>query len=84
MLGLHPAGHPLTPPSEQTSDWARFLNPSAVVSQGKLEETFHPNAYAQRALGTCLSLVAARTGDFRCEETRPGGDTGDLTLTPAS
>ena len=36
-------------------------------TQGDLQETFHPNAYAQRALGACLAGVyAAQPGRFTC------------------
>ena len=73
---------PQLPPSGTTSDWARFLNVPAVVAQGTLEETFHPNAYGQRAIGRCLSLIYAQTGDFACENT-PGQGPAGAVLTPA-
>jgi lysophospholipase L1-like esterase len=44
------------PPSPTTSEWGRFLNQS-TVSQGVLQEAVHPNAYGQRALGRCLTLI---------------------------
>jgi hypothetical protein len=68
-------------PSAETSDWARFLNASAVEAQGDLQETFHPNAYAQRALGNCLELLYAQTANQACEN-RPGGDTNAVLLKP--
>lgn len=74
---------PLTPPSATTSDWARFLNVSAVVTQGQLQETFHPNAYAQLALGNCLSLIAAQTSNAACDNT-PGAGTDGVVIKPIS
>jgi hypothetical protein len=54
----------------------------SVVLQGDLQETFHPNAYGQQALGTCLTLLAAKgTGTFTCHNT-PGAGTGAMTLLP--
>jgi hypothetical protein len=43
------------PPSPTTSEWARFLTLNLV--QGEIQETLHPNAYGQQALGRCLSLA---------------------------
>lgn len=73
---------PLHPPSATTSDWARFLNLSAVETQGQLQETFHPNAYAQQALGNCLALLYAETTNAACDNT-PGGGTNAVFLQPA-
>ncbi len=72
---------PLTPPSATTSDWARFLNLSAVETQGQLQETFHPNAYAQQALGNCLALIAAQDSNAACDNT-PGAGTSGVVLKP--
>jgi lysophospholipase L1-like esterase len=72
---------PTHPPSAATSDWARFLNLSAVETQGQTQETFHPNAYAQQALGNCLALAYAQTGDAACDST-PGGGTDAVSLRP--
>ena len=44
------------PPSPTTSEWGRLLNQS-TVSQGVLQEAVHPNAYGQRALARCLTLI---------------------------
>ena len=46
------------PPSPTTSEWGRLLNES-TVAQGVLQEAVHPNAYGQRALGRCLTLIYA-------------------------
>ena len=32
------------------------------LTQGEEQEVFHPNAYGQIALGTCLSLLWSKTG----------------------
>ncbi len=75
--------NPLQPPSGTTSEWARFLNLAEVVAQGKLQETFHPNAYGQQAVGKCLSLIYAQTaGDFACRNT-PGEGPSSVVLTAA-
>jgi len=74
---------PTQGPSPTTSDWARFLNVAAVEAQGQLQETFHPNAYAQQALGRCLSLLYAQTGSFACENT-PGNGPEGVVLKPGS
>ena len=67
---------PTQGPSAITSDWARFLNLSAVETQGKLEETFHPNAYGEQAFGKCLSLAFGATGDVACVNTPGSGPAG--------
>lgn len=73
---------PLHPPSATTSDWARFLNLSAVETQGQLQETFHPNAYAQQALGNCLGLLYAQGGNAACDNI-PGAGTAGVLLKPS-
>jgi len=72
---------PTHPPSATTSDWARFLNLSAVQTQGQLQETFHPNAYAQRALGRCLSLLYAQSSNAACDNA-PGAGPNAVFLAP--
>ncbi len=74
--------NPLHPPSPTTSDWARFLNVSAVESQGQLQETFHPNAYGQRAFGKCLSLSYGQTDNRSCRN-RAGAGPGGVMLGPS-
>jgi hypothetical protein len=63
------------PPSGSTSEWARFLTLNLV--QGEIQETLHPNFYAQQALGRCLTLaVNAGPGSGSCRPTAgqgPGG-----------
>ncbi len=57
---------PFARPSAAGAEWGRFLGAS-TVQQGELQEAFHPDAYGQRALGTCVTKVfAARNGRFAC------------------
>ena len=59
-----------SPPSGATSEWARFLTQN--LAQGEVQETLHPNAYAQQALGRCLTLHwRAGRGNGACRNT-PG------------
>lgn len=68
-------------PSATGSEWARFL--VSGVLQGDVQESFHPNAYGQRAGGRCLELLWSRpTGDWRCTNT-PGAAPSAMTLAPA-
>ncbi|TLQ42021.1 GDSL-type esterase/lipase family protein [Streptomyces marianii] len=69
-------------PSAETSEWARFL--VSGVMQGTPQESFHPNYYAQRALGRCLTLIYAHpTGNYACRNT-PGRDASGMYLTTVS
>ncbi len=57
---------PTAPPVAASSEWGRFLGGS-TVQQGDLQEAFHPNAFAQRAFGTCLTALYVQTpGTFEC------------------
>jgi len=63
------------PPSGATSEWARFLTQNLI--QGEIQETLHPNAYAQRALGRCLALHwNAGRGNGTCRNTPGQGPQG--------
>lgn len=54
-------------------EWGRFTGAS-TVQQGDLQEAFHPNAYAQRALGACVTMVVASApGRFACRGRAGGG-----------
>jgi hypothetical protein len=56
-------------PSPEGSEWVRRL----AFVQGSSRESLHPNAYGQRAIGTCLGfLYASSRGDYACQAT-PGG-----------
>ncbi|MFD9125610.1 GDSL-type esterase/lipase family protein [Kitasatospora sp. NPDC059571] len=71
---------PGTAPSATTSEWARFLD-MGTTTQGTLQESFHPNYYAELALGRCLTLLAAQTsGNWSCRNT-PGQDAAGMYLT---
>jgi hypothetical protein len=62
------------PPSETSSEWARF---GAAITQGQLQESFHPNYYGQRALGKCLALFnEARLRQASCTNTPGMGPEG--------
>jgi hypothetical protein len=68
-------------PSATGSEWGRFLGAS-TVTQGDLQEAIHPNAYGQKAIGTCLKLVynAGSWGrGYSCRNT-PGAGTGSMTI----
>ena len=68
---------PTAPASGASSEWARFLTSNLV--QGEVQETLHPNAYAQRALGRCLGLAwSAGVGSGSCHNT-PGQGPGGMT-----
>jgi hypothetical protein len=63
------------PPSGATSEWARFL--TLNLAQGDIQETLHPNFYAQQALGRCLTLaVNAGAGNGSCRPTPGQGPSG--------
>ena len=65
-------------PTAVTSEWSRFLD--YYYLQGKTQESFHPNYYAQLALGRCLTLMASRvTGNWSCHNT-PGRDASGMVL----
>lgn len=47
------------------AEWSRFL--STGILQGEAQESLHPNALGQQAIGTCLRLVSLSSpGDYRC------------------
>jgi len=70
-------------PPAAGSEWGRFVTANTVL-QGDLEEAFHPNAYAQLALGDCLGQVYAQApGSFACAGAA-GRDFDAMTLTRTS
>jgi len=70
---------PGQPPSGSTSEWGRFAGLSSV-SLGETNESFHPNAFGQMALGRCLTLLFARpTGSHACLNTPGRGPEGMTT-----
>jgi hypothetical protein len=57
---------PFSRPTAATAEWGRFVGAS-TVQQGELQEAFHPDAYGQRALGTCVTKAfAQKPGRFAC------------------
>ncbi|MER7951636.1 GDSL-type esterase/lipase family protein [Streptomyces sp. NPDC096079] len=63
------------PPSATSSEWARWIDSQST--QGLVQESMHPNAYGQQALGRCLALIAARpTGHQSCRNTAGSGPSG--------
>jgi len=63
---------PSNPPSREQSEWVRFIDYPPLLGslpplQGDVNESLHPNAYAQRALGRCLTLVW-RLGEDRSDD----------------
>jgi lysophospholipase L1-like esterase len=70
---------PGSPPTGATSEWARFVGPSSI-SLGDTNESFHPNAFGQMALGRCLTLTYTRlTGSFACAN-QPGRGPEGMTI----
>jgi hypothetical protein len=59
-------------PSDTRSEWVRWLNPGCC--QGDAQESLHPNAYGQRAMGRCIALTYAQTtGNWLCRNTAGQG-----------
>jgi hypothetical protein len=60
-------------PSAETAEWDRRLIPGCC--QGSVQESLHPNAYGQRALGRCIALVyeAEAGGPWSCRNTAGAG-----------
>ena len=55
---------PETAPDEATSEWVRWID---LVGQGELNESLHPNAFGQKALGRCLELALWWPVDAACQ-----------------
>ena len=65
-------------PNSVTSEWVRWVNTGCC--QGDAQESMHPNAYGQRAIGKCVALMYAKpTGNWTCRNT-PGGNYTAMTL----
>ena len=67
-------------PNGATVEWARFLDTNV---QGLTQESLHPNAYGQQAIGRCYSLLAQVQGSVRCVNT-PGSGPSGMALVPSS
>jgi lysophospholipase L1-like esterase len=68
-------------PNGATAEWTRWVGSGLL--QGDLEESVHPNAYGQQAMGTCLSLLWNQPagGEHRCTNT-PNQGPATMTLSP--
>jgi hypothetical protein len=67
-------------PSETRHEWVRWLNSGCC--QGESQESLHPNAYGQRAMGKCIELMySVASGNRSCRNT-PGQGVGAMTLAP--
>jgi hypothetical protein len=66
-------------PSPESAEWVRRL----AFVQGSSRESLHPNAYGQRAIGTCIGLLyASRPGDYACQATPGRSYVDGMTITP--
>lgn len=66
-------------PNEITKEWVRWLNSGCC--QGEAQESLHPNAFGQRAMGRCVQLIYGQaSGTFTCRNT-PGAGVGSMYLT---
>lgn len=60
------------PVSSSQSEWVRWLNTGCC--QGDAQESLHPNAFGQKAIGKCFSLIYVQTsGNFTCVNTKGSG-----------
>jgi len=65
-------------PNSIAHEWVRWVNTGCC--QGDAQESVHPNAYGQRALGRCLALMNAKAaGNWTCRNT-PGQNYNAMTL----
>jgi hypothetical protein len=66
-------------PNSAVHEWVRWVNTGCC--QGDAQESVHPNAFGQRALGRCMALMYAKTsGNWTCRNT-PGQGYSAMTLT---
>jgi hypothetical protein len=66
-------------PNSAVHEWVRWVNTGCC--QGDAQESLHPNAFGQRALGKCVQLMYAKTsGNWTCKNT-PGQGYTAMTLT---
>ncbi len=66
-------------PSPASAEWVRRL----AFVQGSSRESLHPNAYGQRAIGTCLGLLyASSRGDYACGATPGLGYVDGISISP--
>jgi hypothetical protein len=66
-------------PNPVIHEWVRWVNTGCC--QGDAQESVHPNAYGQRAIGRCVTLMFAKaSGNWTCRNT-PGQNHNAMTLT---
>jgi len=66
-------------PNSVVHEWVRWVNTGCC--QGDAQESVHPNAFGQRAIGKCLTLIYAKnSGNWTCRNT-PGQNYNAMTLT---
>jgi hypothetical protein len=65
-------------PNPVVHEWVRWVNTGCC--QGDAQESVHPNAFGQRAIGKCVALMYAKpTGNWTCRNT-PGQNYNSMTL----
>jgi hypothetical protein len=65
-------------PDPVRHEWVRWINTG--ITQGDAQESLHPNAYGERAIGKCIALSYAQSsGNHTCRNT-PGADFNAMTL----
>ena len=65
-------------PNPVTKEWVRWINTG--ITQGDAQESLHPNAYGERAIGKCIALsYALASGNHSCRNT-PGQDFNAMSL----
>lgn len=66
-------------PNSVIHEWVRWVNTGCC--QGDAQESMHPNAFGERAIGKCVALIYAKTsGNWTCKNT-PGQNYNAMTLT---
>ncbi len=65
-------------PNSVIHEWVRWVNTGCC--QGDAQESVHPNAFGQRAIGRCVTLMYAQpSGNWTCRNT-PGQNYNAMTL----
>ena len=65
-------------PNSVNHEWVRWVNTGCC--QGDAQESMHPNAFGQRAIGKCVALIYAKvSGNWSCNNT-PGGTYNNMSL----
>ncbi len=65
-------------PNSVVHEWVRWVNTGCC--QGDAQESMHPNAFGQRAIGKCVALIYSKpSGNWSCNNT-PGGNYTQMSL----